>query len=585
MFSLPLSAFGNLPTSNFLTVAPSNLIFSTPAATTNPSAQSFNLGTIDLSSLNVGVVYTTNIVYDGAGSGWLSLSGANGTVSAGTLQNVTVNVNASGLANNNYTAKIVITNTAKASDNVTVNVRLTVGVPGDSALPYTYNLPFLANNAGGFTSFLALQNTTTTTNNVTIDFYNTAGSSLSSVSTTLGPNAEVIPNNPFANNTTGTGIVHSSGPLNVIVAEGTPAGGSAYAVGTGAGSQLVDPLAINNSGNFRTQLTIYNSDVTAATATVTFFNADGSPAPAASTKTINIAGHTVAILDQTASDSSLPAGFYGWAQISGSAGSQLVGQILEQNSASHFVAIANAETTPQSTLYAPAIFKGAFGAFVTGANIVNTSANTLTVYITYYDTNGVAVTTQPFTLGPRAIAGIFQGGSGGGSGLPTTGLPVGFTGSALVQASGGGIVMAVNEAGGLTQGGTAQSGTYLALASGGSNFGLPSMARGGIGYYTGATILNTSEQTVNGSVHYFGTNGQAVGTVLNFTVAPHASQLVFQGDPASGLPDGFFGTAIISQTSGPTNSLMVTTNAQSYNFFYTYNEPSQQQLGNQLGNQ
>lgn len=449
---------------------------------------------------------------------------------------------------------------------------------------YTYNLPFLANvytptNApGSFTSFVALQNMGVITANISFQYYNASGSLVSTPSgtcTTVAQYGECITPNPFATGTKGAGILTSDQPLNVVVAEATPYGGSAYAVSAGASSSLVAPLAINNSyGGFITQLNIFNTGANAVTTTVSFYNADGSSAPVSSTKVLNIPAHATTTLDQTASDSGLAPGFYGWAMISGTTGSQLAAQVVEQNPNTHFAALANTQTTGQTRLNAPAIFNGAYGGFVTGANIVNPNSTPVSVTVTYYTNDGMPVTTAPFNLPAKAIAPVYQGSGSGGNGLPVAGLPSGFTGAAVVTATAG-IVMVVNEAGGNTIHGTPQTGVYSALAGGGTTIGLPVAANGGLSYTTGATIFNSSSQSVTATIQYYTTSGASTGISQTFTVAPYASQGFFQG--AVGLPAGFYGTAVISEVAGSAsspNALIATTNATSPDFFYTYTEPS-----------
>lgn len=448
----------------------------------------------------------------------------------------------------------------------------------------TYNLPFLANNyvpagqTNGFTSYLAFQNTGTITANVALQYFDDMGKVITtptSTCSTVAPYGECIAPNPFITGTKGTGVLTSTQPLNVVVSEATPYGGTAYAVSGVVSDELVAPLAINNSyGGFITQLNIGNFGTTPVTATVSFFNSDGSSASISSTKVISITSNTAITLDQTAQDSNLPVGFYGWAQITGTAGSKLVAQVLEQNPNNHFAALANAQAQTQSSLYAPAIFNAALGGFETGTNIVNPNSVPITVNISYYDEAGNISTTLPFTLTSHAVAPIYQGGTGG-RGVPNNGLLPGFAGSAVVTTTGGGAVMVVNEQGGNTASGTARSGTYAAAGAGLSTIDLPTVANGGSGFTTGATILNTSSTSVSGTVQYYNADGTVVGTAKPFSVGPHASQLLYQGDPTQSLPSGFYGTAVISQTSGTPGSLIVTTNAQSSNFFYSYTEPSQ----------
>jgi hypothetical protein len=253
-----------------------------------------------------------------------------------------------------------------------------------------------------------------------------------------------------------------------------------------------------------------------------------------------------------------------------------VAQVLEQNPNSRFVAIANATPGSSSnlpnTLYAPAIFNYAYGSFVTGANIINPSDTSNLISITYYDSNGVAYTAPTFSLPGRGLIGVYQGSTTTATGLPNGGLPKGFVGSAIVSSSGSGIVMVVNEIGSTTQSGSSESGVYSAISQGGSNIGLPAMANNGFGYTTGTTILNTSAGPVEGVLQYYNSDGTLASSgSQTFTIAAHAGKNIFQG--SSGLPASFYGTAVISQTSGTPNALLDTTNAVSANFFYTYTEP------------
>jgi hypothetical protein len=357
----------------------------------------------------------------------------------------------------------------------------------------------------------------------------------------------------------------------VIVAEATPFGGSAYAVTEGAASALIAPIVLNNAfGGYITQLTTYNGGASAAAVSIQFYKDDGTHVVAAD-QTATIASHSSFTLDQTAASSNLPIGFSGWAKITGADGSTLVAQVLEQNPNSHFVAIANAQHGSAPTVYAPAVFNKAYGTFITGANIVNPGSSPVTVSVTYYNTDGTAYAAAPFSLGADAIASVYQG-ANGGTGLPVGGLPNNFAGSAIVTASGGSVVMLVNENGGLTTTGSAMSGTYEAASSGAASIALPVMANGGFGYTTGATILNISNQPASGSVQYYNTDGSAQGGPQAFTVGAYASKAIFQG--GSVLPSTFYGDAVVTQTSGSANSLIVTTNAISAAFFYTYTEPN-----------
>jgi hypothetical protein len=464
--------------------------------------------------------------------------------------------------------------TATDTNDALISGSSVVSVMSDNV--YTYHLPFLANNSNGFSSYLAFQNSGHTNATLSVQYYDANGTPLPgpALVQSCSPfvaQAECLPANPFTEGVSGSGVIVSNQPLTVIVAEGTPYGGSAYAVSQGSHTSLIAPIILHNTyGDFSTRLSVFNTNTTTTNVTVTFYDQFGT-FQASAIQRFSIAPHTTQTLDQN--QSNLPNGFNGWAQVSSDDGSTLVAQVLEQSPSQHFVAIANAGPLPNtansSTLYTPAIFRGAFG-FATGANLVNPSGNPVQVKIRYYAGNGQVFAAPTFTLGANSIASIFQGG-GSGIGVPNNGLPVGFSGAAIVEASGG-VTMLVNESGGVTPEGIALSGVYAA-ASGGSNMvNLPVMANGGFGYTTGATIFNTSNQSVSGNIQYYDIKGIPYGLPRPFTITAHASRLEYQGVPNL-LPAGFYGTAVVTEV-GDTADLIVTTNAES-GLFYTYTEPNQ----------
>jgi len=78
---------------------------------------------------------------------------------------------------------------------------------------------------------------------------------------------------------------------------------------------------------------------------------------------------------------------------------------------------------------------------------------------------------------------------------------------------------------------------------------------------------------VAGTIQYYDVSGTAVLGAQPFNIGPHASKLAYQGDPNL-LPNDFYGTAVVTQTSGGGSSgLIVTTNALS-SLFYTYTQPN-----------
>jgi kumamolisin len=521
---------------------------------------SFNIiaGTGGSSATFPGSVTTATVLTDGSGIGTSPSLTANSTAGTFTVQ-ATVN-----------TAAV---NGPRVPISVTFNLTNS-GPSGINGHNYTYYLPFVANNANGYTSYLSIQNMGNTPASIAAQYFSADGNSLTSNTasascTTVAVNASCNADNPFASGTKGTGILTSNQPLNILVTESTVYGGSAYAISSGASAELIAPLAINKAnGGFQTQLTIFNTSVNATPVTVSFYDQNGNNLPSA-TQNLNIAAHSSQTLDQAANTSNLPVGFYGWARIEGASGSTLVAQVLEQRADIGFVALANAQAvnlnSNGSKLFAPAIFHNAFGYFVTGANIVNPNNKPVQVSITYYDNSGKAYPASPFSLAANAVAPIYHGASSG-LGLPAGGLPESFYGSAVVTSVDGAVVMVVNEAAPATT--IAESGTYAAATTGSSNVGLPIVANnGGAGFTTGATVLNTTDTTINATITYYNADGSATGVTKTFAIAAHASQPLYQG--AAGLETGFYGQAIIIADS---NSLVVTTNALNASMFYTYVE-------------
>jgi hypothetical protein len=606
-----------------VSITPTTLNFNFPSGSTNASSQTATLST-NLTTINISDTVTYN-----SGSNWLTIVPLQDTipVNPGSPVIITATVNPTGLSTGTYSATVDFIDNASSNVVATLTVSVVIAAPPTTTptgttptvtgttptvtgttptvtgttptvtgttptitttppitgTTYTYYLPFLANAyspgsgvTGSFTTFLAFQNTGSGTANVNIQYFDVNGVALSgaSVVTTTAKYGETIASNPFATGAHGTGIITSNQPLAVIVSEATPYGGSAYAVNAGASNMLNAPFAYNNTfGGYSTQLTVFNTGSSAVNATVNFYDVSGTQLVAA-TKTVTVGAKQNVTLDQAATGSNIPTGFNGWAQITSPNGSQLVAQVLEQNPGIRYVSIVNAQSTSSTNVYAPAMFNAAYGNFITGASIVNPNNKVVTVTLTYYNLTGTASAATPFTIPAFGLVSIYQGSTSAGTGIPGNGLPNGFAGAATVSSVGGGVIMAVNEFGGYTSGGTTESGTYSAASSGASVVGLPVIANNGFGYTTGTTVFNISNQTVTGNLQYYNLNGTAQGAAKSFSIAPNASAIFYQGDPAQGLTN-FYGTAVLTQTGGTANSLIDTTNAVSANFFYTYVEPTQ----------
>jgi hypothetical protein len=504
--------------------------------------------------------WQASLSYGAGASGWLMINKNSGTLAAGSSTQLILSANKSGLAAGTYSANLNFNDINHSANSITVKVSLIVG-------GYSYYLPFLSNAVNGYTSKLILQNVGNAPAIIATQYFDQQGNALSgqgqATCSQLANNAACTTPNSLSSGTKGTGVIISTQPLSVLVQESTPYGSSAYAVEAGASMNLVAPVAIHNAeGGFNTQLTIANTGATPTTATINFYDQAGNMLPTAK-QTLSLAAHSSQTLDQAAATSKLPDGFYGWAQIDGASGAQLVAQVLEQRSDIKFVALVNAQPVVTNQMYAPAIFKKAFGSFVTGVNIINPSNTTLSIHLNFYDHTGKLYAATPFKLNPYAVAPIYQGAS------DSYGLPNGFYGSASIMAEGGNIVMMVNEAGMQTAAGTAQSGAYTPGRQGASKLALPVVANNGNGYTSGLTILNSSDQSVSGSLTYYNPDGTQQGQTQSFSLAAHASLPSYQG--AANLPLSFYGQAVVTAANN-SNSLLATINVQSSSSFYTYTE-------------
>lgn len=441
--------------------------------------------------------------------------------------------------------------------------------PAPGSGPYNYVIPFLANNSNNFTTFLSIENIGNASAGLTLQYYSSNGAALTTDGNgALAANGIWNPTLKLTSGQSGAAFVTSNQPLNIVVPEATKYGGSAYTVSGSPTNSLVAPLALNGAYGFVTQLNVFNAGSSSSSVTVSFYDTNGNLQSAA-TQSFSLTAHSLKTIDQTAIN--LPANFNGWAQISGGSNDQLVAQVLEQNGATHFVAIANA-TTPATSLVAPAIFNRAFGSFTTGLNIVNPGNSAVTVTLSYHDANGVASNAPTFSVPAHGVQAIFNGATSG-TGLPSGGLAANFAGSMTLSATGG-VVMAVNEDGGTTASGSRESGVYDAEHVGKSSLSLPVMSNGAFGgYFTGSTLVNTTNQSVTVSLQYYDSNGNAVGTAHSFTIPAYGSHFNYQGGESPALPSGYYGDALAVVTSGPANALVSTANAISSQFFYTYVQP------------
>lgn len=522
--------------------------------------------------------------FTNTGGNWLSVSPSNGSVNAGNISQFSVSVKSSSLTAGSYSGGIFINNSTNPSQPaLIVSISLTVSsvsttpsatTPVVTASPtpppssnFTYYLPFLSNGADGFTTYLTLQNQGSGTANLTLSYFDNTGATFgTAAATSIAAGAQWNPPNGFVTGTKGSGMVVSNQPLNIVVSEATPNGGSAFMLNKITSNSLVAPLMMRRGyGNFDTTLFLMNAGTNSSTIKITYYSSDGT---AVQTQNISLEAHASAMLSQDDAVLNLPVGFIGWAKIQGGSNDALSAEVLENNPLIGFTATFGAVATPYAsgnptgaglTLYAPAVFKNAFGRFYSGMTLVNPNAAPAQVSISYFDPAKGGVLDQKLTIAANSAYLIFHGDN-------SIGLPANFFGSATIT-SDQPLVGVLNE-----NGGGSTSGTYNLLTVGGQHVYLPVVANNAYGgYVSGLTVMNLTNSPVSFDLIYYDGQGNPVGSTLHYTLSPHGSQPLYQGDAGQLLPSGFFGTAQL--TADTANSLAITTNIANNLFFYTYTAP------------
>lgn len=436
---------------------------------------------------------------------------------------------------------------------------------------HSYYVPYVSNLHDGITTYISLKNSSNNNVHVSIHYNDKDGHYLASDNSCSYMNANSIcaPSNPFSPTHLGTATIKSDQILNIIVAENTPNGQTAYSVNSEISNSLVDTLAFNNTyGGFKTELNIFNTESKIAQTTALFYDSNGK---LVLSKNFDIVPYGLYTLSQS-NEKSLPNGFNGWIKVLSSR--NIKGQVIEVNDNTKFISASSVQTLQSNkssdvsdNLVASGIYNNAYGSFVTGTNIVNPNNNEVSVSITYFNSDGKSYTASPFTISSNGSVGIFDANTTG-HGLPTGGLPMGFQGYAKIHSEGGSIAVSINENG--NSNGHILNGTFTAIDKPTNILNLPVISKGFNGYITGFSIINTSDQNIGINIQYYNQDGSS-SISKSITINPNSKSDDYQGN--DDLPDNFYGSATITQTSGPSNSILSITNATSPQGFYTYTEP------------
>jgi hypothetical protein len=207
-------------------------------------------------------------------------------------------------------------------------------------------------------------------------------------------------------------------------------------------------------------------------------------------------------------------------------------------------------TNEASVAYVPVVMREVGGSN-TGIQVQNVSTSTAAVDVFYYDQSG---STRPdwsdaFTIAPGASATFYQGAHGG--------LPFGFNGSAVVQATAE-VRVVVNHTN--YSGPRASAGSFPGEVSGASTRVMLPTAFGGFnGYRTTVSVQNTSAHRASYTMSLFPLGVGFPMRTLEVAVEPLAAQRIQLG-PQQGIPENFVGSAVVSSTAGTVAAAAETVN-------------------------
>ena len=515
---------------------------------------------ISLTALNGSVSYTTTTGVFGPETPWLNVAPASDTIALGETNPVRVSIDTTHLGVGTYQGYVQIYDLTNPKGDGPLRIAVLVKISGTrGATSINYPLPRLSNGPSVH-SYVTVQNLGFDPANVVVSYFNYNGTPLTVVTTTVPSGGQkILPQTAIPPGSSANAVLASNQPLNVLVTEGatpspgSPTSSSAYNVSPIITSaNLYDPVALNGAFNgFVSSILLYNPGDTANSGLIQYYDQNGQAAPTSDHFTL--APHATVLFDQDHSVLSRDKAYF--AVISSTTtNSQLTALVTEVNAATNFRATFQASPKLGSILFVPTAYNHAFNGFSTGIAMANPNSVPVTATIAYLDSTGFLNGLKQVIIPAHGLSFSYTPDS----------TPTNFVGSAAIYATSP-IVATVNEAGSLG------SGTYLALATASQNLGLPAVANNYANFYTGASLFNVSSVPIQVALQYANPDGTAVGPTRIYTVQSGASLLVYQG--ADNLPDGFFGTLLISSSTPESIVVAVNAAAPATNLFYTYTEP------------
>lgn len=358
----------------------------------------------------------------------------------------------------------------------------------------TQYVPMLFKNAfgGGYDSALYVQNLSTSTANLMIDFLDSDGIAVYNKLDTLNPGASKgywlpdeagLPDNFVG----GVRIISDQN----ILAVGRPHinGQIMTYNGVNAGSPTAWlPMFFKNGfGSYNTALYVQNVTSNSANLTIEYINLDGTVACTQADTLSAYASKGYWSLSVTCDTGSLPSGFVGGVKVTSTESILAIGR-------PHLgaqITTYNGATAGVTNLYVPMLFRAAFGGSYNAAMYLqNVSGSPATVTIEYRDNAGALAATQNVTLAAGAISGVW---------LPTVaGLPDGFVGGAFITSDQPVIAVGRPHLG-------SEITTYNGASAGSSSSYLPMLFKNafGIPYQSAFYLQNTSSSAAQASIFFY----------------------------------------------------------------------------------
>jgi YVTN family beta-propeller protein len=196
----------------------------------------------------------------------------------------------------------------------------------------------------------------------------------------------------------------------------------------------------------------------------------------------------------------------------------------------------------------PAVSNGAYGGYVTAATIQNAGGAAANVHIAYFDQNGAPVGAGDANSSVPVNASWTVRQDNGHS-FPSSGGDAAQAGSAIVY-SDQPVAVFVNEfAPGNVGDATSYSGVQVSSGVGTTLYAPTIVNNAYGGYTTGIGLLNEGGNPTDVTITYRDGGGAVVNIQTVAALAAHAYQALYSGDTTLALPNGFAGTATITNSA------------------------------------